>query len=62
MIPGEVQTRPGVLQLNEGRETLVINVVNNTAINEDVVRVGMVVCFNQGATVVLEGYSLYHPA
>jgi len=28
MIPGEVQTRPGVLQLNEGRETLVINVAN----------------------------------
>ena len=28
MIPGEVQTRPGVLQLNEGRETLVISVAN----------------------------------
>ena len=28
MIPGEVQTRPGVLQLNEGRETLVINVAH----------------------------------
>ncbi|BDX20390.1 MAG: urease subunit beta [Pseudomonadales bacterium] len=29
MIPGEVQTRPGVLQLNEGRETLVISVANS---------------------------------
>ena len=29
MIPGEVQTRPGVLQLNEGRETLVISVDNS---------------------------------
>ena len=29
MIPGEVQTRPGVLQLNEGRETLVIGVANS---------------------------------
>ena len=28
MIPGEVQTRPGVLQLNEGRETVVISVAN----------------------------------
>ncbi|MEH6566345.1 MAG: urease subunit beta [Halopseudomonas sp.] len=29
MIPGEVQTRPGSLQLNEGRETLVISVANS---------------------------------
>ncbi|MEO1820767.1 urease subunit beta [Pseudomonas sp.] len=29
MIPGEVQTRPGVLQLNEGRETVVISVANS---------------------------------
>ena len=29
MIPGEVLTRPGVLQLNEGRETLVISVANS---------------------------------
>ncbi|WP_341705915.1 urease subunit beta [Halopseudomonas sp.] len=29
MIPGEVQTRPGVLQLNEGRETRVISVANS---------------------------------
>ena len=29
MIPGEGQTRPGVLQLNEGRETLVISVANS---------------------------------
>mgnify|MGYP001627828276 FL=1 len=29
MIPGEVQTRPGVLQLNEGRETLLISVANS---------------------------------
>lgn len=28
MIPGEVQTRPGVLQMNEGRETRVISVAN----------------------------------
>ncbi|MGB3596702.1 urease subunit beta [Pseudomonas neustonica] len=29
MIPGEVQTRPGSLQLNEGRETIVISVANS---------------------------------
>ncbi|MEH6491145.1 urease subunit beta [Halopseudomonas sp.] len=29
MIPGEIQTRPGSLQLNEGRETLVISVANS---------------------------------
>lgn len=28
MIPGEVQTQPGSLQLNEGRETVVISVAN----------------------------------
>ena len=29
MIPGEVQTRPGSLQLNECRETIVISVANS---------------------------------
>jgi len=29
MIPGEIQTREGSLQLNEGRETLVISVANS---------------------------------
>ncbi len=29
MIPGEVHTRPGSLQLNEGRETIVISVANS---------------------------------
>lgn len=29
MIPGEVQTRPGSLTLNEGRETIIISVANS---------------------------------
>ncbi|GAA6130385.1 urease subunit beta [Halopseudomonas sabulinigri] len=29
MIPGEIQTREGSLQLNEGRETLMISVANS---------------------------------
>ncbi|MEH6499282.1 MAG: urease subunit beta [Pseudoalteromonas distincta] len=29
MIPGEIQTRPGNLTLNEGRETLTLSVANS---------------------------------
>lgn len=29
MIPGEIQTRPGSLMLNEGRETLTLSVANS---------------------------------
>ena len=29
MIPGEIQTRPGSLTLNEGRETLTLSVANS---------------------------------
>ncbi|PCC97817.1 urease subunit beta [Halopseudomonas pelagia] len=29
MIPGEIQTRPGSLTLNEGRETITISVANS---------------------------------
>lgn len=29
MIPGEIQTRPGSLTLNEGRQTLTISVANS---------------------------------
>ncbi|MBQ0743087.1 MAG: urease subunit beta [Pseudomonas sp.] len=29
MIPGEIQTRPGSLTLNEGRETIIISVANS---------------------------------